>query len=184
MILKFFKHLLYDERPATFVCRYDTHESIQRLSSVVKKWPFVSPFRQALVGKVKGDEVIIYRVRPFVGNSCIPVFYGAFHVRDGVTALEGIFSMQRSNRTGAALWFGFIALMAIIFPIAALSGPLITSSPMPQWQAKLEFALTPLGLLIFGVLTVKVCKWFARTDVEFISKRVQATLHPDTSPTA
>ena len=174
MLRRFFNQLLFDKQPATFESAYDVQESVRRLSSVVRRWPFVSPFRQTVVGSVKQDKVVLTRFIPFVGNSLAPEFYGAFLVRDGVTLLEGYFALSLSVRRGSALWFGSVIFMAILFPIVVLT------SSMPQWQDKLILAIGPSLILVFGLFIVKSGKWFARNDAAFISDRVRSALQPDT----
>lgn len=177
----FFGQLIFEKQPASFRSAFTLEESVQRLSSQVRRWPFVSPFRHSLVGSVKENKVTIARMVPFVSNSYAPVFYGAFQVREGAVMLEGYFALSRYARVFTAFWFGFVIFMAILFSLSVLSGaPVTTNPPMPQWQGKLLMILIPYALLLFGLIFTVAGKWLARKDARVISQKIQAALAPDT----
>lgn len=179
MIWKFFYDLLFEKQPASFSSNYDLQESVQRLSAVVSTWPFLSPFRQALVGRVKEQQLSLARFIPFVGNPFISVFYGSFQVQDGVTVLTGYFAFPLSLRIYHSIWLGFCLIMAVVFPIAAIIGPVSSSPPMPQWQARLFLGLAPAFMMLFAILYIKCSKWFARNDIPFITERIQRVLQSE-----
>lgn len=179
MTQNFFHDLLLQKQAAVFYSEYDVPESVRRLSAVVRVWPFLPPFRQSLVGRVRERKVSLARFIPFVGNCFAPVFYGSFWVRDGVTVLEGYFALSLLSRIYHSVWLGSCLLMAVVFPMAASSGPVSSSPPIPQWQARLIFGLLPALMVLLFVLYVKVCKWFARNDTTFIIERVQSILQPE-----
>ncbi len=74
MIYDFFYNLLLQKQPACFRSSYDVQESVWRLSAVVRTWPFLSPFRQSLVGLVQEKKVSVARFIPFASNPFAPVF--------------------------------------------------------------------------------------------------------------
>ncbi len=116
---------------------------------------------------------------PFVGNPFAPVFYGSFHVQDGVTVLAGYFAVPLYSRIYHSIWLGFCLIMAVIFPIGAIIGPVSSSPPMPQWQARLFLGLGPAFMVLLFILYVKSSKWFARNDIPFITERTQRVLQPE-----
>lgn len=179
MIRNFFCDLLLQKQPAAFRSNYDVQESVRRLTAVVGTWPFLFPFRQSLVGKVRTQKVSLARFIPFTSNPFIPVFYGSFQVHDSVTVLEGYFAVPLYSRIYHSIWLGFCLIMAVIFPVAELIGPVSSSPPMPQWQARLCFGLAPTVIVLLFVLYVKLCKWFARNDISFVAERVQRVLQPE-----
>lgn len=165
----FFYNLLFKKQPASFHSAYDVQESVRRLSAVVGTWPFLSPFRQSLVGKVKENKVVLARFIPFVSNPFAPVFHGSFQVREGATVLEGYFALPLYSRIFHACWLGFCLIMAVILLIGAIIGPVSSPPPLPQWQSRLILGLGPAFMILLFVLYVKASKWFARNAIPFIA---------------
>ena len=100
------RSFLFQKQAASFPSECGIQESVNRLTSQTKRWPFLSPLQESLVGRVSENHVLLRRVVPFVNNSFAPVFSGAFRVRDGTTVLEGHFAISLYTRTFMAFWFG------------------------------------------------------------------------------
>ena len=175
----FFYQLLFQKQFVCYRSAFDVQESVRRLSTVTGIWPFLSPFRQWLSGRVKAQNVTLARFIPFVGNPFAPIFYGSFQVRDGATVLEGYFALPLYSRIYHSVWLGLCLLAAVTFPIAALTGTVSGASPLPQWEAKLFFGLAPAVMLLFFVFYVKTSMWFARHDTAFIAEKVQRVLQSE-----
>jgi hypothetical protein len=181
MLPKFIWKLLFEKEPASFESGYDINESIRRLSTIARRWSFLSRFPDVLVGSVTEDKVTLPRSFPSARKSYVAVFYGEFHVRNGVTILEGYFSESLYNRVFISVWFGLALMMVIAFPIIAFTSSFANSSGITRWHTRLILALFPNLLLILGVLVQRSGKQMARNDVEFICQRIRSTLQQDPS---
>lgn len=179
MAQSLFLRWLHEKRPAVFHSDFGVDESVRRLSAIVKKWPSLLPFRRTLTGRVTAEGVTITRQT----GGYEPVFYGAFHVRDGVTMLEGYFALSRYTRVSMSCWFGFVILGIVFSAYAVLSGrPIYTNRPMAQWQAQLLIISIPCLLLVSGLLIMLFYKWRARNEAAIISQQIEEALRADGEP--
>src|SRR5215469_18474481 len=97
-----------------FQSAFGLGESVDRLKAATRRSVFVSMARQAAVGRVSAERVVLQRVIPMFGNSFKPFFVGRFIERDGRVFLVGQFRMLWLVRVFMTFWFGMIALMAVL----------------------------------------------------------------------
>src|SRR5262245_27231057 len=122
--------------PARFDVPGSPEEGVRLLKNVVHSSFFPPLTRQALLGRVTSTRVTLWRHRPFVQNSFIPVFSGEFTSEGGRIVLSGRFAMHKFVRVGPIIGFCF-ALVLVIFLLSAFPGAFNT--PLD----KLVFLLVP-----------------------------------------
>jgi hypothetical protein len=163
---------LYGKYRIDYKSRYPISESVKRLKAVVRSgWnPF--PLREGVCGKVSEDRVRLYRVIPFVNNSFIPIFTGSFKRADGSVVLSGSFSMHPFVKIFMTVWFTGVISGSVLMAIQVFRG-VGTGKAFAVTPA----LLIPMVMVLFGILLVKVGKWFSRNDIAYISRVVDDALN-------
>lgn len=155
---------------------YTKDESAERLKGMVRSgWnPF--PMKPGVYGKVSEDRVRLYRVNPFVRNSFIPIFIGAFRYSEGKVVLVGTYSTHVFVRIFMGAWFTLV-IMGMVFTSLHIFQEL-TSKGTKIFDLQ-PMLLISYGLFVFGVLVIKVGKWFSRNDISYISKVIRRALRDE-----
>jgi hypothetical protein len=161
---------LIESRPATFEVPGSAEEGARLLRNVVRSSFFPPLTRQALLGRVTPSRVSIWRHRPLIQNSFIPVYYGRFLDQDGRTVLTGRFAMHRF--TSGFMMFWLLAVVAFLV-FAMVKVPFATN-PMRE---KVLFFVVPVLMLAFGLGFVHLGRWFARHDIDYIAREIRLALH-------
>ncbi|MFC5571611.1 hypothetical protein ACFPN1_16270 [Lysobacter yangpyeongensis] len=156
-------NFLYGSTPATFESRYSLGESVERLRSATTSW---SPTNQIGVGKVSESKVVLQRSIPFVRNSFKPFFVGNFERSGHGVVLVGRFTMHWVVKTFLTFWFGFCLLWTVLATAA------VASSQDTLWW----FPFAGIGMLAAGAAIVQLGKYFARNDIAWLSKVIEAAL--------
>lgn len=165
-MLRAIQSFLYGAVPATFESRFDLSESVERLRNATKQGWSAALANQVAVGKVSEREVVLQRAIPFVQNGYKPYFVGKFEQADRGVVLVGRFTMHWSVKVFNTFWFGFCLLWTMIATFV------VASSKNDMWY----FPLFGVGMLILGALVVQTGKWFARNDVAWLSRVIEAAL--------
>ena len=154
---------------ATFEVPGSADEGVRLLRKVVKSSIFPPITRQALVGRVTQDHVKVWRHRPLVHNSFVPVFSGEFLNENGRTILAGRFAMHWFTRFFMAVWLGGVFFFLVI---ALVTLPSASNPPSDN----LLSIIGPLLMLIFGLGLVHLGRWCARGDIEFLEHAIRTAL--------
>lgn len=169
-MLKHFRALLFEKDFTSFPSQYSPDEAVRRLRSSVVRTAFVTLLREAVVGKVSLDKVLLYRYRPLFHNSFASLFRGSFQIRNGVTTLEGYFTLHWLVKTFMMFWFCSLLLFILIVVWALL---------IMKENKPLEGTLgivVPLVMAAVGSMFVRFSKWLSRSDREFISKVIRDSI--------
>lgn len=166
------KELIFGSQTGRFATPFSREEAARRLAASVKRTVLHTLFRQAVVGKVSVERVYLYRYRPFIQNSFAPVFLGSFQVRDGVTLLEGYFSMHWYTKAFLILWYGLLAFFPIVAAIDMARSGLSGKELVREALFVIVLVLFPIGLTMFG-------KWYARDDPRYISEVIRKAIGAD-----
>jgi hypothetical protein len=121
---------------------------------------------------VTRTAVVLYRVRPLVGNYFIrPTFYGTFEQHDGKVRLRGKFTTSRFAKLFMLTWIVALLLLAGLFTLslAQSEGPAL---------GKVLVALFFPAAIILGVAVHLYFKRLFAPDVELISGALAKTLKP------
>jgi hypothetical protein len=162
---------LYGSTPVEFESQFDLEESVRRLASATRRWPFgLFAIKQSAVGRVTARKVYLERVIPLVGNSFKPFFHGSFELVGGHVRLTGRFGFHPLVKVFMTFWFGFVVLW-ILFVTAHTIARLFDGKPCLWW---LPFA--GVGMFLAGLGLVAVGKWFARNDVRWLSTVIREAL--------
>ena len=165
--MKNLKKLLFGFEPALFRMVSSPEEAVRRLSDRVKPTVFHTFFTQALVGKVTMDGVHLCRHQP-LWNKNGPHFHGKFVIRNGVTHLEGEFSMPWLIKVFFILWFTGLLGIGLFLIISFLRGQ-ISEDP----SKLILFIGALLGMGAGGTLILVVGNLFGRGDIIYISEVIQ-----------
>ncbi len=156
-----------------FQSAFGLAESVDRLKAATRRSVFLAMARQAAVGKVSAQRVVLQRVIPMVGNSFKPYFVGSFIEHDGRVYLVGQFRMSWLVRVFMTFWFGMIALMAL------LSVTAVPPSAHNRWFSY----LAAIGMATAGFALVTLGKWLSRNDPAWISRVIEESLSKEKPPT-
>lgn len=159
-IISWLSGFLYGSVPALFTSELSVSDASARLAKVVKPSVFSALSEESAVGTVTEEKVKIERVIPFVGSSYKPLFIGTFEQANVRTVLSGHFIPALSARVGITIWLGLVLLWTVLSIVA------VAQKNMPYWW----FPLPGIGMFIFGLALVRVCKWFSRNDIDWLSK--------------
>jgi hypothetical protein len=160
---------LYAKEEARFPTVYSPTLAAQRLVAHVKRWVFQTLFKEAVIGKVSRERVVLYRYRPMIHNSFAQFFTGHFEVITGQTVLVGHFSLHWWVRAFMTFWFSVLAI--------SLVGEVTVSLIRGDDLAKaIPVIAVTVGLACFGLLLVRSGQWFARGDREYISNVIRTAL--------
>jgi hypothetical protein len=152
--------------PARFESDFSLEESLDRLQSAVSTSVFHAMTEQAMVGTVSVSRVSLRRDIPLVGNSFKPFFRGSFHEAGKCVALEGRFTVLPIIKLFLALCLVFAAVFVAIACVAVFRGD-------PDGVSKFRFSL--LMVLAFVFITF-FGQWFARNDIDWLSRRIASAL--------
>jgi len=164
----------------TYTTKLSAVECLQRLQAYTYdgrdclRLAFSPPEKGTVFAKVRGSRFRLFaQGRKYVQNSFVPLFYGRVEESDGTTRIIGGFRMHLFARVFLFVWFGGLAIMAVIFPIVAFSGDFNVGEP------PLIFVIGPLPMMLFGVGLVSFGQWIARGQVaklrEFLRVEFEAT---------
>jgi hypothetical protein len=156
-----------------FQSAFGLGESVDRLKAATRRSVFVSMARQAAVGRVSAERVMLQRAIPMFGNSFKPFFVGRFIERDGRVFLVGQFRMLWFVRAFMTFWFGMLALMAV------LSATAVPASSHNLWSSFLGAIVMATG----GLALVTFGKWLSRNDPAWISGVIEGALSAENAPT-
>ena len=165
-MVRWFLQFLYGSIPVRFASPYSVHESMTRLSAVVKPSILSSFSGQCAVGTVTEKKVRIQRVIPLVGNAWKPFFYGSFSAAETGSVLVGAFKFSAFTRVFMSIWFGFIAIWTLL-----ATATVLIKSPSDFW-----FPLFGVGMIAAGIAMIRVGKWFARNDVSWLTQVITQAL--------
>lgn len=152
--------------PIEFQSAFGLAESVDRLKAATRRSIFQAMARQAAVGRVSAQRVVLQRVIPMFGNSFKPLFVGRFIEREGRVFLVGQFRISRLVRVFMTLWFGVLTLMVLF---SATGVPL---SSHDRWFG----LLAGIGMATGGMAVVTFGRWLARNDPAWISGVIEGAL--------
>lgn len=162
---------LYGKIKIDYKSKFPMNESVVRLKEVVRSGWSPFPFREGVYGKVSEDLVRLYRVIPFGSNSFIPIFTGSFKRADGNVVLSGFFSMHIFVKIFMTVWFTGVISISVFMAVQVIkeadAGKAFFVTPA---------LLIPMVMVLFGILIVKLGKWFSRNDIAYISRIVEDAL--------
>lgn len=168
---------IFAREPAVFPAEGSPTQAAQRLREAVKSSWIPTVFEESVFGSIEPERVVLRLYRPLVKNSFAPVFRGAFVVNEGRTVLEGAYSLPRFTQAFMCLWFGLIALFALIAPIAgAQQAVRANESIWVGLGAGLLFSVLSLGFAAIGAAALRGGKGLARSDAQRISRAVARAL--------
>lgn len=157
------------------------HECLQRLRSHVSDMrlsPAWSPPAEGTVlAKVCANRFRLFvQGQKYMRNSFGPFFYGRVEEGREGTHIIGSFRMHPFVRAFLAIWFGGLAVMAVIFPGVAFSGNL------PAGKPPFVFVVGPLLMILLGIALVAFGRWLSRGQIsrlrEFLREDLEATSIP------
>ncbi len=161
---------LIGSQSATFDVPGSAEEGARLLRNVVSSSFFPPLTRQALLGRVTRTGVSLWRHRPFINNSFVPVYYGCFVNQDGRTVLTGEFTMHRFTKGFMIVWFCFVLLFLVV---ATVKVP-FAANPLSE---KVLFFIVPVIMLVFGLALVHLGSWFSRSDIDYVASKIKIALH-------
>jgi len=152
-------------------------DTVRRLQRVIDREydifsgdPNHNLFTSYLNGNVSNDSVLLYRVRPFMGNYLYqPIFGGKFSHSSHAVFLVGKFSMRKITKFVFAISSIFFALLEIFVIYAA-------------FRSDASQAITIVSILFFPAIFLILIaahlflKWLFRSDVKWITDAVTASL--------
>lgn len=144
---------------AAFTSAFSEAESIRRLKWASKESIFEATRREAAVGKVTASRVVLQRVKPLVGNSFKPFFFGAFQTVNGMVTLRGRFAIHWFPRIFATVWLGACVVIGVVI-----------------LQSNGVWALAPAGMFLLGLGFMCFLRWLAEDDVEWLSSVIRRAL--------
>lgn len=160
---------LYATEPMEIVFDVPLDMAIERLGAKVNRTYFSNLKSQRMVGYVSEEAVAIQRVIPMVQNSFKPVFIGAFESEENQTSLNGVLRFHRIVQIFMTFWFIFVALFIIQ---SLIQFSLVDAG---AWLS----VIASLAMLVFGILLVKVGKWFSRNDKAWLTKAITAAIYEE-----
>ena len=116
------------------------------LKQAVPRFGLFSLSRQACVGRVTRDRLLLRHQRPFIHNDMAPVLDAAYLLNESGPRLIGVYRMSWYSRWFMTIWFGFLMILLPIFVIVGLIG-LVTDGAL----SNLVFILSPLAMIAFGL---------------------------------
>jgi hypothetical protein len=156
-----------------FQSAFGLAESVGRLKAATRRSVFFAMAREAAVGRVSAQRVVLQRAIPMFGNSFKPFFVGKFIEHDGRVFLVGQFRMLWFVRVFMTFWFGMIALMALL---SATGAPASSHNRWFSFLGAIVMATAGLALVTLG-------KWLSRNDPAWISGVIAGALSAEKAPT-
>jgi hypothetical protein len=158
-------------------CKTSIDDTVRRLQRVIDREYGMFPgdanhnlFTSYLNGNVSNDYVVLYRIRPFMGNYLYqPIFIGTFSNASRTAFLVGKFSMRKITKFVFALSSIFFALLEIFVIYAAFR----SDASQPMTIVSVLFFPAIFLILIAAHLFLK---WLFRSDVKWITDAVTASL--------
>jgi hypothetical protein len=161
-------HPLFFRRSVTFDYYGSIESGVKVLSANVKRTVLQTFLHESLVGKVTKSKVKIWRYRPLLHNSFIPVFSGKFREGNGRSVLEGTFLLNLFTRIFVAVWL----IAALLFCLFFLYTVFVSEK---QIQEPLTAILIPFGMLIFAIVLLNVGWFIGRYDIPYIESKIEET---------
>jgi hypothetical protein len=140
-------------------------EAVERLSRGVKSSALSTCSRAALSGRVTREKVYLYKVTPFVGNTFLPVFDGAFEEKDGKTTLCGKWSAHPHVKVFFGLYAG-----SMVYTIVPGIGD--------NENVALPLIIVNLLLLFVGWFSWRISSQMASNDKAWIVRYVTFAINP------
>jgi hypothetical protein len=130
---------------------FDAETCKARLNAeLASPWDFFS--KRAFIGRA-GDRRVSVRKNINYRNSWQTVFVGSLKPTSQGTRLIGRFRLNLFVIAFMAVWFGFVGLACFAFVGEAFSGDI------DAW-----IAVTPIGMVVFGLVLVKGGQYLARNE--------------------
>lgn len=166
-VIKKLSNFLYGKEPFELVFDVPPKDAARRLSSHVQKTSFLDVESERMVGNVSVMTGIrIRRVIPCFRTLSNLVMVGTFTAEEGKTKLTGIFRLHLSLQFFMTFWLGMMALFSLESFIKIITTPSTVSA---------SFWLDPL-MFCFGVGLVKISKWFAINDKQWLIEKVKSAI--------
>jgi hypothetical protein len=140
-------------------------EAVDSLAREVKSTALSTCTTEALAGRVSHEKVYLYRIVPFVGNSFLPVFEGAFEENGGVTVLSGRWAFHLYAKV-----FGVLYAALLIFTFF--------SGTIPDTQVTISLIIVNLLFLFVGWFSWRISSQLASDDKAWIVRYVTHAINP------
>jgi hypothetical protein len=140
-------------------------EAVERLSREVKSSALSTCTTEALAGRVSNEKVYLYRIVPFVGNSFLPVFEGAFEEKEGITILSGRWAFHPYAKV-----FGVLYASLLTFTLF--------SGTIPDTQITISLIAVNLLFLFVGWFSWHISSQIASDDKAWIIRYVTLAINP------
>ncbi len=154
-------------------------ECLKRLQSHAVSWSeflrraFAPMDEGTIVAKVRGERFRLFaQGARYVHNSFIPLLYGRIQPTSEGTRIVGRFRMHPVVRVFMSVWFGGLAIMAVVLCLVALFGNADAGRP------PFILMLGPLLMILFGIGLLSFGRRIARGQVsrllEFLRVELEA----------
>lgn len=158
--------LLFGPVAAQFRSARGLEDARRQLSAATHPSVFDTLFRQAAVGRIGAQEVVLWRYTPWLANGYNPRFIGRFHVEPGSLVLSGRFEVPLLARIFMACGLGLVIVWTLVALLSALLSP---GTPGILPVAAVAFLAVAMGF-------VMVTKRMRDNDIEWLSKLIEKAL--------
>ncbi len=163
----------FGKRAATFTTAMTVNEVERLLSKNVSSLIQQSALSDGLVGRVKRDDVVIFRYQPFGRIGGFPgtmKFRGRLRKNNGNTSLEGVFQLSIIGRVFVVFWLFFAtAISGWMFALYFLGA---TTTAEPAFE---KIVIAAVVLVVGFVFLFRDSQRFER-DVKAISASIAEIL--------
>jgi len=113
---------------------------------------------------------MVYRQRLLQRNSFVPLFRGTFQVQDGITTLDGYFTIHWFPKVFMIFW------LVMLFSFSVTAWAMMIKQNV-QWVVALPFMIGPIAMAVVGLLIAHICIRWAHDDREYVSEVIQNAIH-------
>ena len=171
------RKIVYSTRLSVAECQQRLQSHVIPSSGVLRR-AFVPMDEGTIVAKVRGDRFRLFAKGPrYVQNSFAPFLYGKMETAKGGSRIIGRFRMHPFVRAFMSVWFGGLAVIAIVAPIIGHAEDAEAGKP------PFIFLFTPLLMILFGIGLVALGRLASRGQVsrllEFLCVDLEATPEGD-----
>jgi hypothetical protein len=161
-----------------YITALSPDECLQRLQARASKRLSSSawspPEEGTVAAKLRANRFRLFaQGQKYVRNSFVPFFYGRVEASREGTRIIGSFRMHPFVHVFLAIWFGGLAVMAVVFPVVAFSGNVQGGKP------PFVFVVGPVLMMLLGVGLVAVGRRLSRGQIprlrEFLREELKAT---------